>query len=167
METVNPIPLLKHVQNQKLHLLLLRATRKCPISVTVTPISGHQTKVHGITFTSSPSQPTGPVQSILHPQWLLVSSPFLQALLTSYLSALPSTSNLNSDYRLILLNHSSDLLTNSFNKSSVNLYYVPSTVRSTGDTLMALTSSWELSITPTAHQTSPKSSAWHSRSSLK
>lgn len=137
----------------------LRTTKNSCIAVKATPVSSHWTEVHEITFTSFPPLPTWPVQSIPHPRQLLAPSSFLRALLTSYLSVLPSTHSLNSDYRLILLNHSSDLLTNSFDDYLPSIYYVPSTVPSTRDTFIVQTSYWKLSITPIAHHIAPNSLA--------
>lgn len=89
----------------------------------VTLISGHQTEVHGIPFTSSPSvHLTHPVNPTGKMAPGIIS--FLQVLLITYLSTFFSIPNQNSDDRLILLDRSYDLLVNSFNKHLLNIHHV-------------------------------------------
>lgn len=159
-EAANPMPVRKHVRTKSITFFCVNYKEPPDFCeclshfwspdlsswnhLSLFPLSAHVT---------SPVDPTS--KMALGVISLSSSSP-----LTSSLGILPSTPNLNSDYRLILLNHSSVLLTNSFSAYSLNIYYVPRTVLSPGDTFIAQTSHWELSTGHTAYQISPKSLAW-------
>lgn len=117
-ETVKSMLLPKQVDKQSLTFSTRRNYREPPYSVNVTPISSRQTHSHGIIFTSLPSD--NPASKMLTGVLCLSSGSSYLLLKGIFLP----TPNLNSEYRIIFLNHSSDMLTNSFNNYLLKIYHV-------------------------------------------